>query len=73
MWLAQVKLTRNGNATAVTIPRTFLHQLGWLSGRSVVMELDDKLECIVVRLPQAEDFGPIGQPFVRRVPETPQP
>jgi antitoxin component of MazEF toxin-antitoxin module len=28
------KLTRNGNATAVTIPRAILHTLGWLPGES---------------------------------------
>lgn len=67
MWVAQQKLVRNGNSTGLTIPRTFLHQLGWLQGRMLVLELNDDTTQIIVRLPQASDFGPVGPPSIRRV------
>lgn len=67
MWVAEQRLVRNGNSTAVTIPRTFLHQLGWLTGRGVVLELDDDTTQIIIRLPRASDFGPVGPPRVVRV------
>lgn len=66
MWCALMKLVRNGNATAVTIPRTFLHQLGWLPGRAIVVEMDDELTQIVVRLPRQSDYGLQGPPVIQR-------
>lgn len=55
------KLVRNGNATAVAIPRPFLMHLGWLPGQAIVLELlEDK--SVRVRLPVARDFAPIGPP-----------
>jgi len=55
------KLVRNGNATAVAIPRPFLIHLGWLPGESIVLELlEDK--SIRVRRPVERDFAPIGPP-----------
>jgi len=72
-WVADLNLVRNGNAIGVTIPRAFLHQLGWVSGRRVICELTDDLQSVIVRLPQPSDFGPIGPPRVRRVEREPQP
>lgn len=55
------KLTRNGNSTAITIPRTLLHALGWLPGESVIIELlEDR--SIRIRRPVERDFAPIGAP-----------
>lgn len=63
------KLVRNGNSTAVAIPRSFLHQLNWLPGRSVVVELTENLDAVVVRLPTERDFGLVGPP--RLLTDTP--
>ncbi len=50
------KLVRNGNATAVTIPRPLLFATGWLPGESVVLELlEDRT--VRARRPEARDFG----------------
>jgi len=38
------QLYRHGNATAVTIPRYLLFELGWLPGEHVVLELLEDLE-----------------------------
>jgi antitoxin component of MazEF toxin-antitoxin module len=65
--VAQQKLVRNGNATAVTIPRTFLHYLRWLPGRAIVLELNDDCTEVVMRLPRQSDFGLIGPPSITRV------
>jgi antitoxin component of MazEF toxin-antitoxin module len=51
------KLTRNGNATALTIPRALLHTLGWLPGESLIVEIVDDGR-VQLRRPVAEDFGP---------------
>lgn len=51
------KLTRNGNSTAVTIPRTILHALGWLPGESLIMEIVDDGR-VELRRPNEHDFGP---------------
>jgi bifunctional DNA-binding transcriptional regulator/antitoxin component of YhaV-PrlF toxin-antitoxin module len=67
MWVADHTLVKNGNSAAVTIPRTFLHQLGWIIGRRLVIELDDDRSQLVIRLPQQSDFGVPGPPRVRRV------
>lgn len=57
------KLTRNGNATGVSIPRALLAALGWLPGESVIIEmLEDK--SIRVRRPVARDFAPMGAPQI---------
>jgi antitoxin component of MazEF toxin-antitoxin module len=55
------KLVRNGNSTAVSIPRPILFYLGWLPGESIVLEvLDDK--SLRVRRPCDRDFAPLGAP-----------
>lgn len=57
------KLVRNGNSTAVSIPRPLLIHIGWLPGESVVLELlEDK--SIRIRRPQERDFAPIGAPRI---------
>jgi len=55
------KLVRNGNSTAVAIPRPFLITLGWLPGESVVLEiLEDR--SVRVRRPTERDFAPSHPP-----------
>lgn len=55
------KLVKNGNSTAVSIPRPILIHLGWLPGEQVVMEvLEDK--SIRVRRPCERDIAPLGAP-----------
>lgn len=55
------KITRNGNSSAITIPRTLLHTLGWLPGESVVIELlEDR--SLRIRRPVERDFAPISTP-----------
>lgn len=56
------KLTRNGNSTAVSIPRPLLFQLGWIPGRAVIVELTEDCKSLVVRLPNEKDFGPVSAP-----------
>lgn len=70
MWVAQQKLVKNGNSTAITIPKSFLHQLGWLTGRAVVLELNEACDALVLRLPRASDFGPVGPPRIEHVSES---
>lgn len=55
------KLVKNGNSTAVSIPRTLLVHLGWLPGESVIIELleDNTLR---LRRPTERDFAPQGAP-----------
>ena len=49
------KLTRNGNATAVTIPRAVLHYLGLTCGEWLIVEvLEDR--SIRLRRPEENDF-----------------
>ncbi len=67
-WLADQTLLRSGNAIRITIPRAFLHQLGWIAGGKVMLELDDTLEQLVVRLPRASDYGPTQNPRVHLNP-----
>jgi antitoxin component of MazEF toxin-antitoxin module len=69
-WVAQQKLVKNGNSVAISIPRPFLHQLGWLCGRHVVLELTENCDALVIRLPRASDFGVPGPP---RIDHTPAP
>lgn len=52
------KLVKNGNATAVSIPRPLLAFVGWIPGQSVILDvLEDK--SILIRLPVERDFAPI--------------
>jgi len=53
------KLVRNGNATAVTVPRALLQHLGWLPGESIIIELLEDQTCRL-RRPVLEDFAPFG-------------
>lgn len=73
MWVAEQKLVKNGNSTAVSIPRTFLHQLGWLPGRRIVIELNDDSTELVIRLPRQSDYGLVGPPSIHRVMEGEKP
>lgn len=57
------KLVRNGNATAVAVPRPMLINLGWLPGESIVLELlEDR--SIRIRRPCERDFAPMGAPRI---------
>ncbi len=58
------KLVRNGNATAVSIPRAILFQLGWLPAQAIIVEITESGDALIVRRPKAEDFGPIVAPRV---------
>jgi hypothetical protein len=71
-WVAEHRLSKNGNGIAITIPRTFLHRLGWICGRAVILELNDDLTEVVVRLPRQSDFGVPGSPKVRRLDDSEQ-
>lgn len=73
MWVAEQKLIRNGNSTTVTIPKSFLHQLGWLSGRKIVIELNDDSTEVLIRLPRPSDYGIVGPPSIHHVMENPKP
>lgn len=73
MWVAEQKLVKNGNSTSVTIPRSFLHQLGWLTGRKVVIELNDDSTELLIRLPRQSDYGVVGPPSIHRVIEGAKP
>jgi len=55
------KLVKNGNSTAVSIPRPLLVHMGWLPGESIVIELleDNTLR---LRRPVERDFAPQGAP-----------
>jgi len=55
------KLVRNGNATAVSIPRVMLIHLGWLPGQAIVIE-ELEHEMVLIRRPSQADFGPILMP-----------
>jgi antitoxin component of MazEF toxin-antitoxin module len=59
------KLVRNGNSTSVSIPRPLLMRLGWLPGRSVVIELTEDCNACVVRMPNDRDYGVVGPPQLR--------
>jgi antitoxin component of MazEF toxin-antitoxin module len=50
-------IVKHGNTGAVTIPRAFLHRLNWIFGQTVIIELTDDCQSIVVRQPRADDFG----------------
>lgn len=58
---ARQKLVRNGNSTAVNIPRQMLIHLGWLPGEEMVVEvLEDN--SIRIRRMVERDFAPIAAP-----------
>lgn len=67
MWVADHTLVKNGNSAGVSIPRGFLHQLGWIVGRRVVIELNDDCTQLTIRLPQQSDFGISGPSRVRQM------
>lgn len=55
------RLVRNGNATAVNIPRAMLITAGWLPGEFVVVEmLEDKT--FRLRRPCERDIAPHSAP-----------
>lgn len=53
------KLTRNGNATTVCIPRRMLAQLRWLAGDQVIVEVTD-IDTIAVHPPRVADLRIAG-------------
>ena len=55
------KLVRNGNATAVTIPRPLMIMLGWLPGEVIVIELLED-STLRIRRPVERDYAPLGAP-----------
>ncbi len=57
------KLCRNGNSTAVSIPRALLHTVGWLPGESIIIELLED-QSLRIRRPVERDFAPLGAPRV---------
>lgn len=61
-YVAQAKLSKHGNTIAVSIPRMFLQQLGWLCGRQVVVELGENLDRVTIRKAVPSDFGPPTAP-----------
>lgn len=61
------KLTRNGNATCVSIPRAILHTIGWLPGESIILELLED-QSLRIRRPSADDFGPTAAPRILHNP-----
>ncbi|HLZ44399.1 MAG TPA: AbrB/MazE/SpoVT family DNA-binding domain-containing protein [Gemmatimonadales bacterium] len=67
------KLVRNGNSTAVAIPRPFLFKLNWVPGRSVIIELTENCDAVIVRLPREADFGVVSPPSLAYAPGTVKP
>jgi hypothetical protein len=65
-WVATQRLVKNGGSTAVTIPKAFLNQLGWLCGRGIVIEMTENCDQLILRLPVPSDFGPVGPPRIER-------
>lgn len=58
-----LKLTRNGNATTITIPRTIRTALGWVPGDRMVLEVLDE-SSILVRQMRPSDVGPPRVPRI---------
>jgi antitoxin component of MazEF toxin-antitoxin module len=54
-----LKLTRNGNATTICIPRCVLSQLRWHAGDQMVMEVTD-IDRVSVRPARAADLRTPG-------------
>jgi antitoxin component of MazEF toxin-antitoxin module len=50
-----LKLTRNGNATTICIPRCVLSQLRWHAGDQMVMEVTD-IDRVSVRPARLDDL-----------------
>lgn len=48
--LAMVKLTRNGNATTITVPRAIVDHLQWSPGEHVAIAVNENKTITVVRL-----------------------
>jgi antitoxin component of MazEF toxin-antitoxin module len=48
--LAMVKLTRNGNATTITVPRAIVDHLQWSPGEHVAIQVNANHTITVVRL-----------------------
>ena len=67
------KLVRNGNATAITIPRHVLFHLGWLPGEAMILDVLDDKSGVIVRRPNERDFGPIVAPHMFRTTEPVKP
>ena len=53
------KLTRNGNATTICIPRRMLHATRWRAGDPMIVELTT-LNSVTIRPPQIEDLRTSG-------------
>lgn len=48
--VAMVKLTRNGNATTITVPRAIVEHLRWNPGEHVAIAVNENKTLTVVRL-----------------------
>lgn len=48
--LAMVKLTRNGNATTITVPRAVVDHLQWHPGEHVAIAVNENRTLTIVRL-----------------------
>lgn len=57
------KITRNGNSSAVTIPRPLMFHCNFFPGDSVVLEVLENLD-VLVRKPRPEDFQPRHTPRI---------
>ena len=59
--IAIQKLTKNGNAVTVAIPRAILNHLGWLPSQWIAIALNED-NTVTVRIPTNEDLRPKGKP-----------
>lgn len=55
-------LYKHGNATGVSIPRDMLRALNWVCGQSIMVELAESCDYVIIRKPRYEDFGPTLSP-----------
>jgi antitoxin component of MazEF toxin-antitoxin module len=61
-WLAEQTLVKNGNSSALNVPKEFMRVLGWITGRRLIIELDDVNEQLIVRKPTLEDLNGVRAP-----------
>ena len=54
-----LKLTRNGNATTITIPRAVLRYMRWNAGDAMILEVTD-VSTVSVHPPRAIDLRTPG-------------
>jgi len=56
---AALKLTRNGNATTICIPRAVLRHMRWKAGDAMILEVTDS-DTVSVRPPRVADLRTPG-------------